>query len=245
MYPQALRLFTVVALSSLLGGALTIGDALAEPPPSTIQNTGVTELDAVFGQIKEIDTKLNGAEQTIKKSSKQVRMAVAAEKGTPLDKALTDFKKSSKGAVRLKMQGEKPRLYIHGNASPKVTESVAKINDSLDALYLVMTELSASTQSVNALMTSAQGLATPAALPQMASAASTDTAALTAVVDGNMKTTAKMPERILALSEKATNTLNTVSTVFKFEPGSAPASVPAKKPANGNGKKKKGNKKKK
>lgn len=183
--------------------------------------TGFKSIDKVFREIKDIDERVDVAEEAMSTAKRQLNLALDLKRGTPLKDAITDLKAKGGDNLQLLMVGNVPKLTAADAAPQNITEAVAAVNGMTSALVTSIDELASIPDDLKDLSKALDGL------PQKARAefegdilgSLFKAPKLLKSIKGNVAVTTALPERSVDVSKRAAAIVSLVGTEFKPAPG--------------------------
>ncbi len=184
--------------------------------PENIELTGLKSFDNVFGEIADIDARLDKAEKALRTAKRDLNTALALEKGTPLKDAIADLQKKSEGKVKVALKGKQPQLEASDAVPQNITDALTAVNGLTAALVVSVEELASIPGEVKSLQK--KTLKFPEKLksevldnPTMSIK---DIPKTLKVLKGNTVVTAGLPQRSTKVSGRAVSLLEVVAGGF-------------------------------
>jgi hypothetical protein len=201
----------------LLAPLLAAGVALAGPkakepdPLPVIVLTGISQFDGVFGQAKDVQDKLKGETETLKKARVDTNAALEVATDAPLETALAELQKKAEHKIKVISEGGMPKL----NPEAAVPDNVQKGIDAVNGLVAAAnhTISTATGLKADAVQLASACAAFPGQVPSLVKNPM-EVISKGKVVGDDSKATTALPDRLQLLIDEATKIGTDVASAF-------------------------------
>lgn len=177
--------------------------------------TGLADVDSFFNKVQSLLDDVQGAQDGIREANTRLRAVLGIGADAKLGDALAGLKEQAKGAVKVKMEGGKPKVTVEPGASPQVSEAVGAVNGLVAALAKAIQALAAVPQQAQVLIAEAKSL--PGKIPTLAKEAGLGIAGMGGAlkaVKHNVGLTVSIPKECGAVGKEAIETFKAIGGAF-------------------------------
>jgi hypothetical protein len=211
---------SVVFAAALLAFAVPSQDAWAKKGDSaeviSIETTGISAFDDVFGKVKDIQDKLTSIETNLQTSNDNIATTLGLAAGTPVKDAIADLKAKAEGKIEVAMDGTTPTLKAKDGVPENVTAGIEAVNTAIKAWTESAATVATLKSDVDALVASTKEM--PGKVPEAAKSAglgAKDIVKVTKTVGSNVKATGQTADRTKAVGEAIVANVDTVKALGK------------------------------
>lgn len=189
-------------------------EKVAEEPMSLeIQQTGVADVDNLFGKAVEPLKTLRGATDSINKMNTDLASALGLAEGTPFADALADLKTKGEGKINAAVaEGGLPQLSASDAVPANVQSAIDAINNGIREGTRMVGELSNLPAEFKEIATAAAAI-NPKSL-MSSGVKATEAPKIMKAITTNTKIITSAPDELTRLTDSLTTAKNTIASTF-------------------------------